>query len=273
MSSAIGVSGPTADRGHRPSAAAPVGSLEWTRRYDGRLRARDRLRLLGQGVIFELSQAPWQALGPVGLRPRKRLSFDLDRVRIPDSGAAKEAERVCEQMRPQMLINHSYRTFLWANVFASTLSASFDEEALYVSSLLHDLGLSEEHRLAGPACFTLVGAEAAERAASGDGWSEERAQLAAEAITLHMNLRVPPESVEARLMTAGTTMDVVGASYWRVAPETIASVLERYPRGATKDGMLEAFKWQAGHNKGTRAQFYSRYLGLGLRVRFAPYAS
>jgi HD domain len=258
---------PPATNGRRPR----FGSLAWAEQHGGRLRPGDRLRVLGQGLLFQLSELPWQFTGPLGLRPRRRVSFELERLQIPDTAAAREAEELCSQLRPQMLINHSYRTYVWAAIVAASQEVRFDEEVVYVSALLHDLGLSEGARASSRTCFTLIGAEAAQHAANAGDWSAERAQLAADAITLHMNLRIPRDCPEARLTAAGTQLDVVGAGYWKIHPQTLAAVLKRYPRGEVKAGMVELFDWQAKTNPGTRAHFYRRYLNLRWRIRHSPF--
>jgi hypothetical protein len=250
-----------------------VGTLDWTRRTRGRLRPRDRARLLGQGTISQLADLPRQTLARLGLRPRRLARFDVDALRVPDSAAARTAEEVCARMRPEMLVAHSHRTYAWAAILAAHEGVGFDEEVVYVGSLLHDLGLSEDHPPQAGSCFTLVGADAALRAGEAAGWERERAELAAEAITLHMNLRPSPDCVEARLVAAATQLDVIGQGHWRVAPETVEAVLRRHPRHDVKDGMAAIFHDQARAHPGTRAHFYQRYLGLGLLIRLAPYES
>lgn len=249
-----------------------VGALGWARRSDGLLRPRDRVRLLGQAVLAQGPELVRQLSGRLGLRPRRLRHFDLDALRIPDSAPARAAEQLCAEMRPELLVHHSYRTYVWATLIGAYEGARYDEEVLYVSSLLHDLGLSKhgEPRPA-PSCFTLVGADACQRIGQ-SGWDSNSSSRAAEAITMHMNLRVcPADGAEAHLLTAGTQLDVIGSGYWRIAPETVARVMERYPRRGVKDGMAELFRGQALAHAGTRAHFYWRYLGLPLLLRASPF--
>jgi hypothetical protein len=208
----------------------------------------------------------------LGLRPRKRVNLDPMSIALPDSAVAREAEELCAGQRPEMLVNHCYRTFLWATALAEYGGLTPDPELLYVSSLLHDLGLSEGAGSdSAPPCFTLVGAGAAVLIGRRGGWDEARAERAEQAITMHMNLRVGPEhGVEAYLMTAGTQLDVLGHRVWRLSPETVRAVLERYPRRGVKRGMVELFGEQARAHPGSRARFY-RYLGQSPMFRAAPF--
>jgi hypothetical protein len=220
-----------------------------------------------------LRELPLQVAGPLGLRPRRLASLDLSQLRVPDTSAAKAAEELCQEMRPEMLINHSYRTYAWAAAVAAHKRIAYDNEVVYVSSLLHDLGIAHSHRQSGGGCFTLIGADAAARTAKGAGWADNRAELAADAITLHMNLRVAKDSPEAWLTAFGTQLDAVGAGFWTVDRATREAVIERYPRADVKQTMAGLFDWQARHNPGTRAQFYARYLSLRWRLRHTPFES
>ena len=226
---------------------------------------------------MQVEQLPWSALAPAGARPRRRIHFDAETLRLPDSPAARDAEALCRAIRPTPLIGHSYRTFAWATILAADRGTRPDEEALYVSALLHDVGLSEAQgeRAATspvePTCFTLVGAERAELLALRNGWNQRRAKIAAEAITLHMNLRLADGAPEAKLMMAGAQLDVLGTGHWRLAESTIDSVLRRWPRAGTKVALREAFRRQAEQHSGTRAHFYYRRLAMGLLIRLAPF--
>lgn len=249
-----------------------MGTLAWAEATGGALRVRDRVRLLGQGAISQAAEMPWRVFGRLGIRPRRLARFDLDKLRFPDSPAAKEAEEICSQIRPEFLIAHSYRTFMWASIWAAHRQLSFDREVVFVSSLLHDLGLStglSEGRE--PTCFTLRGSTAAQRCGEQAGWSADRSWATANAITLHMNLRVrPEEGVEAYLTTVGTQLDAIGSRYWRMAPETIDAVLARYPRRGVKEGLVELFDRQAEAHPDSRARFY-RALGSRRNFRASPF--
>ena len=127
----------------------------------------------------------------------------------------KDAEEICRRQRPEFLINHCYRTFVWASLLAAHEGRSYDEEMLYIASLLHDTGLSATASPSvPPTCFTLVGVDQVPACATASDVAADRWRRAAEAITLHMNLRVTPnDGVEAYLLTFGTQLDAIGAGY------------------------------------------------------------
>ena len=249
-----------------------VGTLAWARETGGGLRPADRMRMLGQALAGPLPEILRLWGGRLGLRPSRLARFDLDALRVPDSAAAREAERVCAAMRPELLVGHSHRTYLWAAILAAHEGLRYDEEVLYVASLLHDLGLSTRAEGAGRSgCFTLVGARACQDLATRTALSDRDAERAANAVTLHMNLLVGPrDGVEAHLVTAATQLDVIGLRYWRVHPQTRRAVLARHPRRGDKAGMAELFRAEARRAGGTRARF-NWYLGFPLLLRTAPF--
>jgi len=70
-----------------------------------------------------------------------RLS-DIASVRIPDSRAAIEAERLCREESPPVLYAHALRSYFFAWLLGKRDGLRFDEELLYVGCVLHDIGLT-----------------------------------------------------------------------------------------------------------------------------------
>src|SRR5437764_2333442 len=250
-----------------------LGSLSWARQTDGRLRREDALRLLAKGVRATLEDRRWALGQRLRLPGNRAATFDVVRLRIPDSAACKEAETICMALRPDFLVGHSYRTYVWAIVLATQSRLAYDEEVLFVSSLLHDTGLSEPHRPSpAPLCFSLVGAERALNAGQRGGWDRERQRRAADAITRHLNIRVTAsEGPEAHLMAAGTQLDAVGMRLRRIHPDTVAAVLARYPRRGVKAGLADVLARRGRADVGSRAHFMVERLGTEKLMRKAPF--
>ena len=82
-----------------------------------------------------------------------------------DAGArsvfARHARELITTVAPPFLVNHSVRAYAWAVELALHDKLRFDPEILYVSAILHDIGLVPEYDLGG--CFETDGAIAAER--------------------------------------------------------------------------------------------------------------
>lgn len=64
---------------------------------------------------------------------------------VPDSVAARAALEVATEYVSGALLNHSIRSWFWAVGFASLeMRQGFDAELLYVSAVMHDVGLAVE---------------------------------------------------------------------------------------------------------------------------------
>jgi hypothetical protein len=250
-----------------------VGSLSWIRATNGILRPRDRVRLLGQGVLLQLRSFPPSLRRALGLRTSKLARFELDRLQIPDSAASREAERLCAEA-PPAIVNHSQRSYVWGAILAAHDRIRYDVELLYIGALLHDIGFAEpQHAPDGrPCCFTLTGANVAVDLGARFGWDEHRCELAAQAITLHLNLYVGPQyGAEAHLLYAGTRLDATGFRHWDLEPDAVGAVLTRHPRLDMKRDFVEMMGKQARGTPGSRAHFYTRYLRGNRFIMRAPF--
>ena len=235
--------------------SARVGQLDWAMATRGRLSARDRLELVRQAAVAQFEDVFRRG-------PRGHARLDLDGLSVPDSALAKHAEEACSELSSEALRNHSHRCFLFGTAFGTAEKVAHDPELLYVACMLHDLGLDPPRRPADGSCFTLVGAERA---------LELEARRAAEAIAIHMNLRVTlDDGAEGYLLTAGAQLDVIGRRYREVDRATVDGVVARHPRAAMKREFADLTVAHGRSAPGTRAAMYSR-LGLRFMMRRAPW--
>jgi hypothetical protein len=149
---------------------------------------------------------------------------------VPTSPAATAAREVAAEFCSTALLNHSERSYCFAVGFAAVAELDFDAELLYVSALLHDLGLTEafdNHRIA----FETAGGYAAWVLTAGAGWPIDRRRRAVEVIERHMWPSVDPQrDPEGHLLEIATGLDISGARP-EVLPRTfLDEVLDRYPR-------------------------------------------
>jgi HD superfamily phosphodiesterase len=167
------------------------------------------------------------------LNDRALARIDVSAIRMPDSKAAIHAEELMQSLSAPWLVNHCMRTWLWGVMFAQAGNIRFDEELYFVASVLHDLGLTDEHKCGDgcTACFAVQGARMAEQFAGRQGWSAERQHRLSDAISLHMNARVSiAHGAEAHLLHQGAALDVVGARMAEIGQPVRQTVLEKYPR-------------------------------------------
>ncbi|WP_341866387.1 HD domain-containing protein [Burkholderia puraquae] len=63
----------------------------------------------------------------------------------PDSELARKAAALAAQAHSRPLLNHVHRTWWFAEFIGKKRQMKCDRELVYLASLLHDLGLSEDH--------------------------------------------------------------------------------------------------------------------------------
>jgi hypothetical protein len=249
---------------------ASVGTLDWTRRTDGILSGWDRWALVGQAVRYGLATMPAEMLRALGVRRRGADAVEPSTLEPPDSRACREAEQLLADTASPMVANHSRRSYAWAAALAALDRVAFDREIVYVASLLHDLYLSRPDVPDRPHCFTLPAADDAIALTRGCGWSKARAQVTAEAITLHANVWPPRHTIEAYLLFAGSRLDVVGYRYRDIDQTIMRAVLEQEPRLDLSRESRRLFRAQASANPGSRLAFLSglpgadRFMGRDL---------
>lgn len=257
-----------------PLSADQIGSLAWGARTGGRLERRDRVRIAAQGLLARVAALPAKWRARLGLTPARLARMEVAAIRVPDSQFAREAAELCAAESPAYLHHHCGRAHLWAVLLASADGLKFDEELLYVACMLHDLGLTARYAgtVAGCGCFAIEGALAAHEFATAKGWPPERASALADAIALHLNVRVGPAlGMEAHLLHDGTTLDVVGSRVWQIPPAARHAVLARHPRNHLKRQIVAAIAAEGAKRPESRIGFMNR-LGFCALVKAAPFA-
>jgi hypothetical protein len=253
--------------------SATIGSREWARRTGGRLSRADRFAMIRQGVALQLSLLAGR-LGRALGKGAARLDLDLSAVRIPDSSAARASEALCREASSPALANHCDRAYLWGALLAQAGRIRYDEELLYVACQLHDLGLTDRFFGVHPGvhCFAVEGALAAEEWATAQGWEEDRRGRLAEALTLHLNVRVAlAQGPEAHLLHESTSLDVTGLRAREIARGLRRQVVDRHPRLAFKREIDALAQAQRRARPGCRIDFLYRVLGFGTLVAHAPF--
>jgi hypothetical protein len=192
-------------------------------------------------------------------------------ISVPDSAIAREARELLGEAAPPYLVNHSVRAYAWAVELARHDEVRFDQEILYVSALLHDIGLVPAYDLGG--CFETDGAIAAERFAIAHGETRERARAIYDVIDLHMLPEAPEGSTsEVVLLNDSTGTDVTGYRLAHVRPEAVARILAAYPRLTFKRDFAAAFEDQAARKPTCRVAEMVR-TGKLAAIAGAPFES
>ena len=249
-----------------------VGTLRWAEQTGGWLRAADRLQLAAQIVATRVDVMSSRARRRSGLASPQAVRADVERMREPETDAARAAAALCLDVSSNPVANHCFRTYLWSRILALRDDVEPDDELLYVACVLHDLGLTERFWSSGNVhCFSIEGADAAGQLLR-THWPADRVDKAREAIILHMNVRISARhGVEARLLTAATGLDVTGFGLRKIDRATAGAVVRRYPR----DGMGTEFaSWiarEASHRPQSRMAYLDEKVALGRRAQVAPF--
>ena len=185
---------------------AGLGTRTWMARTAGRLAWRDRLTIIAAAVA---ARARTRILPQKGRPPRR---LEVEAIIPPETAITREAIAISQEASAPFLFNHCLRAYFWARLLDDG-SQPFDDEAVFTALMLHDLGLTEQHRRRTGAdqCFTAIGARSVAELAAKHHWSDRRAHVAAEAITLHLNVVVgASRGKEAQLVRVGSGADVAG---------------------------------------------------------------
>ncbi|WP_458690523.1 HD domain-containing protein [Nocardia tengchongensis] len=248
--------------------AAPTGlDWDWATRTGGALSGEQRRRLTAALVRTAPTVLPDRVKVALGRRGGGQLEFEG--LRLPDSRLARAAETEARETLSDAMLAHSYRTYYLGRVLAGLDGAEYDDELVYVSSLLHDITL--ESPTPGR-CFAVTGGEHAVRLADRCGVAPERAAAIGAAIAAHLTPGVAANLGDpGGFVSAGAAADVIGARLDEVDPGWVTQLLARHPRHAFKRHLTEAFRAEAAVVPEGRIHLMLA-VGFEQLVRMAPFA-
>jgi putative intracellular protease/amidase len=153
-------------------------------------------------------------------------------LELPQTQLATMAGELARAAEPDFMYNHSVRSYLFARVAAAArdLAAGdgYDDELLFLSCILHDIGLSTQADRGRR--FEVDGAEAAVDLLRANGLEAARAQTVWDAIALHTSAGIAEHrGNEVALTRAGIGIDF-GHDADLVPGELADRVHRRYPR-------------------------------------------
>ena len=193
-------------------------------------------------------------------------------VEHPWDALAFAASTAAQELQPQWLSNHGWRTYAWGTLLALDADLEYDKSLFFAACMLHDVGLTLHATSPTDQCFTMRGARAARGILQRAGASEAQLHCVAEAITLHLNLEVGVEQgVEAHLLRAGAALDVVGQRSQEVPASLQQAVLGQHPRLGFKRAFCNCMKVESQITPNSRMGLYVRRLGFLELIRQAPF--
>ncbi|RKF04148.1 hypothetical protein C8N26_0809 [Tenacibaculum lutimaris] len=185
---------------------------------------------------------------------KSKLDFDINTIGIPDSKLSKLALEEANELCNPILLYHSYRTFFWSAGIALSEKLHYDKELLFVSSMLHDIGLTDSHNhVCSQQCFANYGGSYADDFVKKNG-TENKATIIKTAIDMHLYPSVDKKKFgnEAYLLSKGAAMDVIGSHCFQVPTPFIKEVHKTYHRNGFKKDIIETME-TLNHKENTRA--------------------
>jgi hypothetical protein len=211
-----------------PSLLGDVGTIEWSRRTNGILGRGERARFMAAATLtiarvlprLLAARAGWRGSGP-----------DPSALTPPDTAVTRDVLAACADLDP-MLVEHGYRSYVYARALGVVDGLTCDDEALFAATMLHDVAFAHMDAFSGK-CFTLVGAEAADDVLAATALPADLRHAVLDAITLHFNPSVGPErGALQHLVHDGIVLDVLGARGWQLDPGGVRRVQDQHPRHA-----------------------------------------
>jgi len=157
-----------------------------------------------------------------------------DQWQVPDSDLAQKAQRLAESLCPDFMVRHSHRTYCFGALLAARNGLTLDREVLFVSALLHDLGLSDQHK-DDDGSFEWISARLAHDFCLENGQAEAYAALVHDAVALHTSAGIADtKQPEIAMVHFGAGMDLFGMRVKELPRVDLDRILDRHPRDGFK---------------------------------------
>ena len=157
-------------------------------------------------------------------------------VRLVDSEIARLATDLSRSVSPPYLFNHAMRTFLFGSLVGRALGQKFDDEVLYLASILHDLGLTE--RFEGDSPFEIQGAEAAKHFLEEHAYAKEKIGIVWDGIAMHASAIGQYKQPEIALVGEGAGADVIEPDFSKIRRSDVNEIVRAFPRLKFKDAFV-----------------------------------
>lgn len=186
--------------------------------------------------------------------PGTTLPDSVAGVKIVGSKIAKDAAALSKSVSPPYLFNHAMRTYLYGSLVGRAHGLHYDEEALFLACILHDLGLTE--KFAGDLPFEIQGAEAAKTFLVERGYSALSAEIVWDGIAMHASTIGGFKRPEISLVGQGAGADVLGPDDSEVRKADSEAILRAFPRLKFKEAFIKTCADVVGkHPRGASRSF------------------
>jgi hypothetical protein len=155
-------------------------------------------------------------------------------IKVPDTCLVRDAIDLARSSSEPFLFNHVMRSWLFSVLLSENTKPAPDPELLAVSTVLHDLGLTD--RFSAEERFEVDGANAAVAFMKERGISMQQTQVVWDAIALHTTRSIAlHKEAEVAMTHSGIAVDVLGVGLDRIPQEKQQEILAAFPRLALKN--------------------------------------
>jgi hypothetical protein len=155
------------------------------------------------------------------------------RIDLPDSEIARAAKQFVFDVSPGLVAHHSVRSYLFGRELAAAKGlrqdVDYDDELVFLSCILHDLGVTEYAN--GDQRFEVDGADAAARFLRDHGVPEARVATVWQAIALHTSVGLAHKfGAEQAIAQMGIAADIIGTDRQLLQRDFADRVHASWPR-------------------------------------------
>jgi hypothetical protein len=155
-------------------------------------------------------------------------------VTVTDTSLVRDAIEMARSASEPYLFNHVMRSWLFGILLSEGVEPAPDPELLAVSTVLHDLGLTDRHTA--EERFEVDGANAARAFLKDRGISTPQIQLVWDAIALHTTRSIAlHKEPEVAMTHSGIAVDAIGVGLERIPVVKQRAILAEFPRLALKN--------------------------------------
>jgi len=154
-------------------------------------------------------------------------------IKLIDTSLVHDAVELARSSSEPYLFNHVMRSWLFGVLIAERAKAALDPELFAVSTILHDLGLTE--RFSAHERFEVDGANAARLFLKERGIPAQQIQLVWDSIALHTTRSIAlHKEPEVAMAHSGIAVDVIGAGLNQIPKDKVRAILAEFPRLSMK---------------------------------------
>jgi HD domain len=156
-----------------------------------------------------------------------------NRIDLPGSEIGRAAKQFAFDVSPAFVVNHCVRSYLFGRELAAAKGlrrdVDYDDELVFLSCILHDLGVTAYAN--GDQRFEVDGADAAARFLRNHGVPEARVTTVWQAIALHTSVGLAHKfGTEQAVAQMGISTDIIGLDRQLLPPGFADLVHASWPR-------------------------------------------